>query len=109
MAHNPKLSVYIVTLKPRKKDEQKTFRDFLREKYAGDSMTSDGELLQRLFEDFINKVGQDKFNKDDKSKKDSLFHLRYPHSIGSLMVLSKGESMDFCASLRILRIKQRSR
>lgn len=69
MAHNPKLSVYIVTLKPRKKEEQKTFRDFLREKYAGDSMTSDGELLQRLFEDFINKVGQDKFNKDDKSKK----------------------------------------
>lgn len=32
-------------------------------------MTFDGELLQRLFEDFINKVGQDKFNKDDKSKK----------------------------------------
>mgnify|MGYP003086173535 CR=1 FL=1 len=69
MAHNPKLSVYIVTLKPKKKNEQKTFRDFLREKYAGDSMTSDGELLQKLFEDFINKVGQDKFNKDDKSKK----------------------------------------
>lgn len=69
MAHNPKLSVYIVTLKPKKTEEQKTFRDFLREKYAGDSMASDGELLQRLFEDFINKVGQDKFNKDDKSKK----------------------------------------
>lgn len=69
MAHNPKLSVYIVTLKPKKKNEQKTFRDFLREKYAGDSMTSDGELLQKLFEDFINKVGQDRFNKDDKSKK----------------------------------------
>ena len=69
MAHHPKLSVYIVTLKPRKKEEQKSFRDFLREKYTGDSMTSNGELLQRLFEDFINKVGQDKFNKDDKSKK----------------------------------------
>lgn len=69
MAHNPKLSAYIVTLKPKKKEEQKTFRDFLREKYAGDSMTSDGELLQKLFEDFINKVGQDRFNKDDKSKK----------------------------------------
>lgn len=69
MAHNPKLSVYIMTLKPKKSEEQKTFRDFLHEKYAGDSTTSDVELLQRLFEDFINRVGQDEFNKDDKSKK----------------------------------------
>ncbi|WP_299351971.1 hypothetical protein [uncultured Porphyromonas sp.] len=58
-----------MTLKPKKSEEQKTFRDFLREKYAGDSTTSDVELLQRLFEDFINRVGQDEFNKDDKSKK----------------------------------------
>ena len=51
MTHNPKLSVYIMTLKPKKSEEQKTFRDFLREKYAGDSTTSDVELLQRLFDD----------------------------------------------------------
>lgn len=29
MAHNPKLNVYIISLKPKKQDENKTFRDFL--------------------------------------------------------------------------------
>ena len=78
-------------------------------------MTSDGELLQRLFEDFINKVGQDKFNKDDKSKKvigvddgQSLpLEISSQHWFFDGVI--EGESMDFCASLRILRIKQRSR
>ena len=30
MAHNPKLNVYIIGLKPKKQDENKTFRDFLK-------------------------------------------------------------------------------
>lgn len=30
MAHNPKLNVYIIGLKPIKQDENKTFRDFLK-------------------------------------------------------------------------------
>ena len=31
MAHNPKLNVYIISLKPKKQDENKTFRDFFLE------------------------------------------------------------------------------
>lgn len=31
MAHNPKLNVYIISLKPKKQDENKTFRDFFAE------------------------------------------------------------------------------
>lgn len=69
MAYNPKLSVYIITLKPKKKDETKTFRDFLCEKYAGDSTTSEAKLLQDLFETFVNSVGKDEFSKDDKNKR----------------------------------------
>ena len=41
MAHNPKLNVYIISLKPKKQDENKTFRDFLKEKYAKESDLSD--------------------------------------------------------------------
>ena len=69
MAHNPKLNVYIISLKPKKQDENKTFRDFLKEKYAKDSDTSDKALMEYLFTSFINGVGQDEFHKDDKSKK----------------------------------------
>lgn len=69
MAHNPKLSVYIVTLRPKKAEGQKTYRDFLREKYHGNSTTTDAELLQMLFESFVNRVGEEEFYKDDKSKK----------------------------------------
>lgn len=69
MAYNPKLSVYIITLKPKKKDETKTFRDFLCEKYAGDSTTSEAKLLLDLFETFVNSVGKDEFSKDDKNKR----------------------------------------
>ena len=69
MAHNPKLNVYIISLKPKKQDENKTFRDFLKEKYAKNSETSDKALMKYLFTSFINGVGQDEFHKDDKSKK----------------------------------------
>ena len=69
MSHNPKLSVYIVTLKPKKEQNFKTYRDFLWEKYHADSSTTDAELLQNLLQSFVEGVGQDKFYKDDKSKK----------------------------------------
>ncbi|EGW47196.1 hypothetical protein HMPREF0666_01650 [Prevotella sp. C561] len=69
MAHNPKLNVYIISLKPKKQDENKTFREFLKEKYAKNSDTSDKALMIYLFTSFINGVGQDEFHKDDKSKK----------------------------------------
>ena len=69
MAHNPKLNVYIISLKPKKQDENKTFRDFLKEKYAKNSDMSDKALMKYLFTSFINGVGQDEFHKDDKSKK----------------------------------------
>ena len=69
MAHNPKLNVYIISLKPKKQDENKTFRDFLKEKYAKNSDRSDKALMKYLFTSFINGVGQDEFHKDDKSKK----------------------------------------
>lgn len=69
MAHNPKLNVYIIGLKPKKQDEVKTFRDFLKEKYSSRTDLSDDALMGYLFESFINGVGQDTFHKDDKSKK----------------------------------------
>lgn len=69
MAHNPKLNVYIIGLKPKKQDENKTFRDFLKEKYSTQSDLSDNSLMEYLFSSFVNGVGQDKFHKDDKSKK----------------------------------------
>ena len=69
MAHNPKLNVYIISLKPKKQDENKTFRDFLKEKYAKESDLSDKALMEHLFASFVNGVGQDEFHKDDKSKK----------------------------------------
>ena len=67
MAHNPKLNVYIISLKPKKQDENKTFRDFLKEKYAKNLDMSDKALMKYLFTSFINGVGQDEFHKDDKS------------------------------------------
>lgn len=76
MAHNPKLNVYIIGLKPKKQDENKTFRDFLKEKYSSRTDLSDDALMRYLFESFINGVGQDTFHKDDKSKK-SYWHRRW--------------------------------
>ena len=49
MAHNPKLNVYIIGLKPKKQDENKTFRDFLKEKYSTQSDLSDNSLMEYLF------------------------------------------------------------
>lgn len=69
MAHNPKLNVYIISLKPKQQDENKTFRDFLKEKYSTQADLSDKALMEYLFESFVNGVGQDKFHKDDKNKK----------------------------------------
>lgn len=69
MAYNPKLSVYIITLKSKEAENPKTYREFLQEKYHRDSTATDSELLQELFDTFVNSVGQDKFYKDDKSKK----------------------------------------
>jgi len=48
MAHNPKLNVYIISLKPKKQDENKTFRDFLKEKYVKNSDMSDKALMTDL-------------------------------------------------------------
>ncbi|WP_418986807.1 hypothetical protein [Bacteroides heparinolyticus] len=36
MAHNPKLNVYIISLKPKKQDENKTFRDFFDQQTLGE-------------------------------------------------------------------------
>lgn len=69
MAHNPKLSVYIITLRPKKEEERKTCRDFLREKYNVDNTATDADLLTKLFMSFVNQVGEDEFYKDAKSKK----------------------------------------
>lgn len=69
MAYNPKLSVYIITLRPKKDGKKKTFRDFLCEKYSTVSAASDAELLERLFQSFVNQIGEEEFYKDDKTKK----------------------------------------
>lgn len=69
MAHNPKLNVYIISLKSKKQDEYRTFRDFLKEKYSSHTDLSDDALMGYLFRSFTNSMGQDSFHKDDKNKK----------------------------------------
>ena len=69
MAYHPKLNVYIITLKPKNEGEKSTVRDFLQEKYFLPEHTPDKELLRKLFEDFVNLVGQNEYYIDDKNKK----------------------------------------
>jgi len=69
MALNPKLNVYIVTLNPKTKGENKTYRDLFKAKYKADSHMSDSELREKLFQDFLNGVGKNDYRKDTKSKK----------------------------------------
>ena len=69
MALNPKLNVYIVTLNPKAKDTNPTYRDLFRAKYMVDTQISDSDLQEKLFQDFLNSVGKSDFRKDTKSKK----------------------------------------
>lgn len=68
MAHNPKLNVYLLRLKPQN-DSVQTFRDLFRCKYNESLSTTDDELFRKYFEDFVNGIGNDSFRKDTKHKK----------------------------------------
>lgn len=68
MAHNPKLNVYTLRLKPQN-DSVQTFRDLFRGKYHESSSTPDTELFKKYYEDFVNEIGNDSFRKDQKHKK----------------------------------------
>ena len=50
MALNPKLNVYVVTLNPKDKDSNPTFRDFFKEKYNVDTTVGDDELKKKFEE-----------------------------------------------------------
>ena len=69
MALNPKLNVYVVTLNPKDKDSNPTFRDFFKEKYNVDTTVGDDELKKMFFQEFLNTVGKSEFRKDKASKK----------------------------------------
>lgn len=69
MALNPKLNIYVVTLNPRDKTECPTYRDFFKAKYLFDKSVEDNVLLDKFFEEFLNKVGKSEFRKDQKTKK----------------------------------------
>ena len=69
MALNPKLNIFVVGLNPRDKEASPTYRDYFKSKYFGNANTSDRQLLESFFKDFLNTVGKADFRKDDKSKK----------------------------------------
>lgn len=69
MALNPKLNIFVVGLNPRDKEASPTYRDYFKSKYLGNANTSDRQLLESFFKDFLNTVGKADFRKDDKSKK----------------------------------------
>lgn len=67
MSHNPKLNVYILTLKS-KKDDYETFRDLIKLKY-GCSNDEDKSIFKSFFSNFLDVIGKDNFRKDSKAKK----------------------------------------
>lgn len=69
MALNPKLNIYVVSLNPKDKKKSPTYREFFKAKYHLGMFVEDKVLLDKFFEEFLNKVGKSKFRKDKKSKK----------------------------------------
>ena len=69
MALNPKLNVYVVTLNPKEKDTNPTYRDLFKAKYMVDAQITDSDLQDKFFQDFLNSVGKSDYRKDVKSKK----------------------------------------
>ena len=69
MALNPKLNVYVVTLNPKEKDTNPTYRDLFKAKYMVEAQITDSDLQDKLFQDFLNSVGKSDYRKDVKSKK----------------------------------------
>ena len=57
MALNPKLNVYVVTLNPKEKDTNPTYRDLFKAKYMVDAQITDSDLQDKFFQDFLNSVG----------------------------------------------------
>lgn len=58
MALNPKLNIFVVGLNPRDKEASPTYRDYFKSKYFGNVNTSDKQLLESFFKDFLNTVGK---------------------------------------------------
>jgi len=70
MAHNPKLEVYQIWLKPNNETE-KTFRDFFIETNSSENDESDENsvIFLDFFSDFINKIDTDDFIVNSRTKK----------------------------------------
>lgn len=68
MALNPKLNVYVVTLNPKDKSSNPTFRDLFKEKYLV-ANSADNALLNKFFKEFLDKVGKSEFRNDRNAKK----------------------------------------
>lgn len=69
MALNPKLNVYVVTLNPKDKSSNPTYRDLFRTKYAVNTQVSDADVKKLFFKDFLNTIGTNTYRKDQKNKK----------------------------------------
>lgn len=69
MALNPKLNVYTVTLNPKAKDTNPTYRDLFKLKYMMGDKCTDSDLQDSFFQDFLNSVGKTDYRKDTKIKK----------------------------------------
>lgn len=69
MALKPKLNIYLVTLNPKDKNSNPTYRDLFKDKFMDNTTTTDDTLLDNFFKTFLDMVGMSKFRKDMKSKK----------------------------------------
>lgn len=72
MAHEPKLTVYKIILKPITKTKDNTFRDLFNSTlYQGkvDDKNTDGVIMGDLLQQFFKKVDTDKYIKDEGSQK----------------------------------------
>lgn len=68
MALNPKLNVYVVTLNPKVKDKNPTFRDFLKLNIWL-MLKQPTTICWIVFSGFLDNVGKSDYRKDAESKK----------------------------------------
>ena len=68
MAFSPKLNIYKVSISSRD-NSCLLFRDLFKRKFNTGDNVNDTDLFKKLFEEFIQKIGNDSFRNDPKLKK----------------------------------------
>lgn len=69
MALNPIMNVYTLTLNPKDKNSNPTYRDLFKSKFHSDCNLTDEQLFNSFFQSFLNKIGKSNFRNDTKHKK----------------------------------------